>query len=275
MQHLTEEQLILFHYRETEDREQIAQHLEGCAGCRRDYENLSHTLGSVGRTLVPERTAAYGSDVWRRLAPQLDRQPQTTFCQWIGLALAALRRPFCYHRAGVQVFRRWCLSAGAIALASAAFLTGRYWREAGSQPDLVRIHRPAPRSADPARATLFQELGDHLERSQLALIELLNSKTNGPVDLTIEQVLARELVDANRLFCRTAAPLGDSVVMSALEDLEHTLVEISNGPSHLTAEQFADLRRRLGPDAVLCKIKVVGAQLRARRVAQEAIEHRS
>ena len=32
----------------------------------------------------------------------------------------------------------------------------------------------------------------------------------------------------NRLFCRTAAQVGDGSVLSALEDLEGTLFEISN-----------------------------------------------
>ncbi len=110
----------------------------------------------------------------------------------------------------------------------------------------------------------MKELGDHLERSQLALIELINSKTDGPVDISMEQVLARELVDVNRLFCRTAARLDDGMMMSALEDLERTLLDISNSPSRLSPEQFSELKRRLGPDAVLCTIKVVGAQVRAK-----------
>src|SRR5213595_1742634 len=35
-----------------------------------------------------------------------------------------------------------------------------------------------------------------------ALMELINSKTNGAVDITAEQVLARELAAINRLFRR-------------------------------------------------------------------------
>jgi hypothetical protein len=140
---------------------------------------------------------------------------------------------------------------------------------------MAQAHLAQPSSSAGGQRIPFKELGDHLERSQLALIELINSKTNGPVDISIEQVLAQELVDVNRIFCRTAAHLDDGVVMSALEDLERALLEITNSPPRLTSEQFAELRRRLGPDAVLCKIKVVGAQLRARQAAQELAQHRS
>jgi hypothetical protein len=278
MQHLTEEQLILFHYNEAEDSQRIAQHLEACSACRHNYENLSHTLGSMTLTRIPERPAEYGSDVWRRLAPQLATQQRNRLSRWMGVTLARIGRPSLEYPATVRVLfapRPWCIGAGVLLLASAAFLAGRFWSQPGSNPRLAQPHLAQPSSSAGGQRMPFKELGDHLERSQLALIELINSKTNGPVDISIEQVLARELVDVNRIFCRTAAHLDDGVVMSTLEDLESALLEISNSPPRLSSEQFAELRRRLGPDAVLCKIKVVGAQLRARQAAQELAQHRS
>jgi hypothetical protein len=278
MQHLTEEQLILFHYNETGDSQRIARHLDACSACRHNYDSLSHTLGSMTLTRVPERPAEYGSDVWRRLAPQLASSQRNRLSRWIGLAMARIGRPSFEYPASVRVLfapRLWCIGAGVLLLASAAFLAGRFWPQPASIPRVAQAHLGPPSSSAGEQRIPFKELGDHLERSQLALIELINSKTNGPVDISIEQVLARELVDVNRIFCRTAAHLDDGVVMSALEDLERALLEISNSPPRLSTEQFAELRRRLGPDAVLCKIKVVGAQLRARQAAQELAQHRS
>src|SRR5689334_5870690 len=94
MQHLTQEQLILFHYREVEQSELIAQHLERCPSCRRNYQSLSRTLGSVVLTPVPQRGAGYGNDVWRRLAPQLATQQRHRLARWLWAVLARSGRPW-------------------------------------------------------------------------------------------------------------------------------------------------------------------------------------
>src|SRR2546423_15575340 len=126
----------------------------------------------------------------------------------------------------------------------------------------------SPKSTQPVsrqarERVLLKEIGDHLELSQLALIELINSKTNGVVDISLEQSLARQLVDVNRLYRQTAARLGDAAMASVLEDLERTLIEISNSPSKLSSTEFAAVRRRIDTDDTLFKVNAVGSQVRA------------
>jgi hypothetical protein len=116
-----------------------------------------------------------------------------------------------------------------------------------------------------------------LERAQVALLELLHSKTNGAVDISLEQTLARELVSMN-WFCRqTCARLGDTGTANVLEDLERALIEVSNSPATLASPEFADLCRRLDANRVLFKVQVVGSQVRARErdAARELTASRS
>ena len=62
-----------------------------------------------------------------------------------------------------------------------------------------------------------------------------------------------------------------------LEDLERTLIEISNSPAKLSAGEFADFRRRIDTDDMLFKVKVVSSQVRAkeREAARELAGKRS
>jgi hypothetical protein len=275
MRHLTEEELILFHYDESEDPRRIAGHLAACVPCRKNYQTLRSTLGTVTSTPVPERDPDYGTRVWDRLKSRLEPRPARS--TWRRLAKAfRFAFPSPETTAGLAVLvRPWSIGAGVLLLAGAAFIGGLLWQRPSPRENL-RQATTSPHDVRGAGPPVpLRALGDHLERSQLALIELINSKTNGPVDISMEQVLARELVDVNRLFCRVGASLGDDLMMSTLEDLERTLLDISNSPSRLSTEQFGDLKRRLGPDAVLCAIKVVGAQIRAREKLAGAGRHAS
>ena len=261
MNHPTEEQLILYHYGEVEGRDRIASHLQGCESCRTSYQALQRVLEAVNSMPVPQRTVSYGAEVWRQLRPQ------------IAQATAPRRLDFW------QLFQwpRWAVAGALALLVLIAFLAGRFWpqRDSTTEPLIAKSTQPVSRQA--RERVLLKEIGDHLERSQLALIELINSKTNGVVDISLEQSLARQLVDVNRLYRQSALRLGDAGMASVLEDLERTLIEISNSPSQLSSTEFAEIRRRIDTDNTLFKVKVVGSQVRAkeRDVARELAGKRS
>jgi len=155
------------------------------------------------------------------------------------------------------------VASGLGLLVLGAFLAGRFWPQPPSSPAPV-VAQSQPLSAGARERVLLTEIGDHLERSQLALIELINSKTNGAVDITVEQVLTRELTAVNRLFRRAAADAGEPGLASVLEELELVLVDVANGPARLSADEFAALRERIDTDGLLFKVKVLGAQVRSR-----------
>ena len=239
MNHPTEEQLILYHYGEVEGRDRIASHLEACASCRANYQALQRVLEAVNTMPVPQRTQGYGAEVWRQLRPQI-------------VQATALRRLDFW-----QLFQwpRWAVAGALASLVLIAFLAGRFWPQRDSTAEPLIAKSPQPISRQARERVLLKEIGDHLERSQLALIELINSKTNGVVDISLEQSLARQLVDVNRLYRQSAARLGDAGMASVLEDLERTLLEIAHSSSRPEAGEL---------DEILFKVRATGLQLRVR-----------
>ena len=261
MKHLSEKELILFYYAEAEDGQAIADHLEACHSCREAYQCLRRTLLLVNAPPTPEVGDAEAAAVWNRLRPRLAAPRGLRWTSW----LQACRWP------------RWATAGTAALLLLTAFLAGLYW------PRTVPMVSRAPNveaPQDPAQAherLLLNQVGNHLERAQVALIELVHSKTNGVVDISWEQALARELVNMNSLCRQTSARLGDTGMANVLEDLERTLIEISNSPSTLSSAEFADLCRHIDSNRVLFKVQVVGAQVRAkeRDAARELAVKRS
>ena len=248
MNHLTEEQLILYHYGEAEGRHRIESHLEACESCRAEFHSLQRVLEAVNSLPIPPRAESYGAEVWRQLSGRIVKS-------------AAPRRT------GFRDIFRWprlALAGAGMLLILIAFLAGRSWPRTGSGTPPRMAQTKQSISPQARERVLLNEIGDHLERSQLALIELINSRTNGVVDISLEQSLARQLVDVNRLYRQSAARLGDAGMASVLEDLERTLIEISNSPAKLSSTEFAEFRRRIDTDDTLFKIKVVGAQVRAK-----------
>ena len=234
MNHLSEEQLILFHYDEAEERSSFEDHLAGCTQCRAQFEELERDLAVFSSSPMPERPDDYGHRVWLRLRPRLMERP--------GLAWSWLFAP-----------PRW-LPASVLALfIIGAFLVGRY-----SRP---------PAQAIPPQAReriLLMAVGNHLERSQMVLVELENTEATGRVDIFTERNIARDLVDENRLYRETAAQEGDPGVASVLDDLERVLLEIANGPATVSNAQLDEIRHRIEAKGILFKIRVIGSQVEQR-----------
>jgi hypothetical protein len=260
MNHPTEDQLILHHYGEDSGGIEVAAHLDTCESCRANYHALQRVLAAIETLPVPERAESYGAEVWRLVRPQLAKPART-------------REPDSWR---LFPWPRWAFAAALGSLVLGAFLAGRFWSHPPTN-SAPAIAQSQPLSTGARERVLLTEIGDHLERSQLALIELINGKTNGAVDITAEQVLARELASVNRLFRRAATDAGEPGLASVLEELERVLVEVANGPARLSADEFAALRERIDTDGLLFKVKVLGAQVRSRErdAARELAANRS
>src|SRR5687768_4180204 len=86
MQHLTEEQLVAFHYRDA-DAPAAATHLTACASCATEYETIRRVLALVSEAPIPERGDRYGEEVWTRLRWKLGSRERTR--RWQSLAAVA------------------------------------------------------------------------------------------------------------------------------------------------------------------------------------------
>jgi len=239
MTHLSEEDLILRYYGEATAG--VAEHLQDCDACRESLAGLKRVLGAMDALGAPEPAEGYESRVWNRLAPKLERSRSW----W--------RNP----GAWLQPSRLAAATAMA-ALLVVAFLAGRISR----QPERV-AGLPAP----VRERIMLVAVGEHLERSQMILVELVNNNSAGPVDISEEQKRARDLVNENRLYRQAALKTGDTGVSSVLDELERTLLEVAHSPSKLDSEEFARIRERIEAEGILFKVRVVGNNLRERERA--------
>jgi hypothetical protein len=252
--HLTGEQLVDHFYSIREKNAgapapQVVAHLGDCAECRANFEALERTLAAVDAAPVPERGDDYGREIWRRLEPQLGPRPGRAWRYDWGAWFAPRRLVF----------------AGAMAaLLVAAFFAGR--------TTTLRPNRPGGNGIDVASAAqgrdriLLVAVGEHLERSQMVLVELVNANPGGgPLDIATEQHRAEDLVAANRLYRQTALRAGETGVASVLDELERVLVEIANSPARVSSPQLAELRKRIESRGILFKIRVIGSEVRERQ----------
>jgi hypothetical protein len=151
--------------------------------------------------------------------------------------------------------------AAAAAALLLAFLLGRHWAPAPPPPAV---------EARASERILLVAVGDHLERSQMLLVELANAPSGqAPVDIAFEQEKAIELVGANRLYRQAAARSGEPGVAGVLDELERLLVEVAHGPATLDGEAMARLQRRIESRGLLFKVRVLESRVRSRE-KQEA-----
>ena len=236
MKHLNEEELVLYYYGESGAGE-AEQHLGECESCRVTYHTLQRVLNSVDSLPVPERAADYEAQVWKTLSTKLPRRSfAIRWLQWKPLAVAA---------------------------AMATLIVGAFF--AGHNLRKPEVDRDKPGR----ERVLLVAVGDHLERSQMVLVELANADApkNGSLDISYEQHAAEDLLESNRLFRQTATTAGDTATATLLEDLERVLLEVAHSPSAVSEGQLDDLRKQIEKQGILMKVKVFGEQVEQRQAA--------
>lgn len=246
MTHCTDEELILHYYGEPAEHGDVGPHLHACHECAASYASIVQTLQLVSGGEVPERDDSYPAHVWQRLRGRFPEQ-RTSWTDavrgwmtgWMPVAVAAM----------------------AAVLVVAAFAAGRMWPRAGTPPVAAAL--------DPAVAgerMRVAAMGDHLERSERILLDLVNADGDR-VDLSAQQRWASDLVDSNRLYRDAALRAGDGRVAGVLDDLERSLLDVVHGPSTVTPAQLDDVRTRLDAANLLFKVRVLTDELHEREIA--------
>jgi hypothetical protein len=234
MNHIGEDQLVLFYYGESAEAQAIESHLHSCESCRSEFRALQLVLNIVDSVSVPERPADYGQGIWKRIEPRL-----------------AIRR-----RRPVRLWWIWVPTMAALLLG--AFLAGSLWQRAGAPGVAMKQSNQQIRER-----ILLVAVGDHLERSQMVLAELDNAPDGkGKLDISGERQMAEDLLDDNRLYRQTARTTGDNSMASVLDDLERVLLEIAHSPSEISSEQLNDLREQIESRGLLFKVRVLGSEAR-------------
>jgi anti-sigma factor RsiW len=247
--HLTDDDLVLHYYGEmpAADEARAESHLSGCAACQTNYTKLQRVMAFVDSAPAIEAAPGFERLAWARLEPSL-RQPER------GWLAAFLWSP-----------ARLAFTAGILLLIGAAFVAGRVTRApagaAGTQTQAASAEKVRER-------ILLVDLGEHLDRSQTMLVELVSAgDSQGDVDISMEQSRAEQLVAANRLYRQTALSTGDARMASVLDELERVLVDIAASPSTVSQEDLDMVRRRIESKELLFKVRVVSWQVRERQKA--------
>lgn len=241
--HVTEEELILHYYGEPDADPRVERHLSTCVACRSALAQLGETLSLVEAHRAPEPLAGLEQRVWARVE-----------------ADAIMRRRSWFSRL-FEGTPRWALAGGVAAIVIAAFVAGRLTRPI-AEPVVPQV--AAAPAADPTERVLLIAIGDHLDQSQMVLLELLNGDTAQVANIANEQERARDLVAANRLYRQTAVRSGDEGIRDVLDALERVLLEIANSPSKVSARDLESLRAYIEERGILFRVRVVQSEMRAR-----------
>jgi hypothetical protein len=239
MNHLSEEQIVLHYYGDAEEASEVERHLAACAECRAEFARVQSMLRQIEPLEVPEPAAGFEEKTWLNLR---DRLPEKG---------GFLRKLFGKHQ-------KWALAGAMLILLAAAFLAGRFW----PRPDQQIAHQP-PSQVNPQRVVLVA-VGDHLERSQMLLVEIMNTDTKGPINFSNEQAEARELLDSNHLYRVSSQQAGDPQVAHLLDQLGRVLAEIANGPTEVSPGDLEQVRHTIQSEGLLFKVRVVGSEVNSR-----------
>jgi hypothetical protein len=232
--HLTEEQLVAHYY--GEGKTEAEAHLRDCTECRAELAALERVLALAEAEPAPERGEEYGAQVWMRIRARLPEHPPKR-AWWEGL---------------IQLPRRWVTVTAALVLL--AFFAGLSFRNEGSRPTEM-----GQKPEQVRERILLVALGDHIDRSQMVLLELTNA-----TDASSDRERAQDLLADNRLYRQAAVRSGDKNTAAVLEELERILLEVANSPEGLSGPALERIQARIQGQGILFKVRVVGERVRVK-----------
>jgi hypothetical protein len=248
MNHLSEEQIVLHYYGDADEPAEIEQHLAACPECRAEFTRLQSMLRQIEPLEVPEPAENFEQKTWLNIRDRLTEKG------------SFFRRLFGTHG-------KWAVAGLMAVLVVGAFLAGRYWP------------RPVPPNsesaststkANPQRIVLVA-VGDHLERSQMLLVEIMHNEDTGHIDFSAEQQLARDLLDDNHLYRVSAQQVDDPQVARVLDQLGRVLAEIANGPSEVSSSDLEQVRHTIQSESLLFKVRVIQSEVNSKLRQPEQI----
>ncbi|MEM7352445.1 MAG: hypothetical protein AAF657_16720 [Acidobacteriota bacterium] len=238
MSELPDEDLILYYYGEARHADAIRQRLEASPPDRQRYAKLCRLLEQVDTYPVPEVPDDYGARLWRRVQPRLHQPPEHRLRDW----LTAVLTP-----------RHLALAGSVAMLLVLAFTAGLYW-------PMIDENTAQPLPADGRERILRVAISEHLQSSEMLLLELANKPAARADELAEEPGRADALLALNRLYRQTAERGGQRDLAEVLEALERLLIDIAH--SDLSPDDLGDLRQRLATGDLLFQIRIITSRVR-------------
>lgn len=229
MNHLSEQDLILLYYGESDEAEGARRHLQECPLCAQEAKALRETLELMDSLDIPEPRPGLERELWSKLAPEVSisaRQSRGWGWKW-----------------------RWVPALG-LAMALIALLVNSR-----------RESSPSAGLSDSARQRILaMSLADHLDRTQMLLTELENAQEAVPEALEPLRGRAQDLVDESRLMRQWLEKGEPAGTLAVLDEADRVLTEAANVTGH--AKDLKVLQDRIGADSLLFRVRVVEANLR-------------
>ena len=160
------------------------------------------------------------------------------------------------------------LAAAVVVLVVGAFLAGRALSPSATVSPATAAATPAEQMREQMRERiLLTGVGEHLDRSQMALVELVSVTDDASVDISGERSRAEQLLADSRLYRQTADDTGDVGLSQLLDEIERVLTEVAATPETGSSRDLADVRRRIESRDLLFKVRVVASEIRERQKA--------
>jgi hypothetical protein len=243
--HLTDDELVLHYYGELETSaaRRAGDHLAECRTCRTSFATLQRVLAAVEAAPAVDVAEGFERTVWARLQPELPLR-RTGWMDMLRFSPSRLA---------------W--AAGIVILLAATFVAGRL-SQRGPVPQAVESAAP---DSGLRERVLLADLGSHLDRSQMMLVELVSADSAADLDLPAERARAERLAYDNRLYRQTALANGNQALAAVLDDLEQVLVDVAASPDQLSPADLVDVRRRIENKGLLLKVRVLSSEVQQRQ----------
>lgn len=242
LNHATGDDLVLLFYGETtaDEHTRITGHLETCATCRAERNEIAAVLQLAGTLRSPEPEPGFEDATWARLRPRLSVH-----------RLWSVRH--------VMTVATWAAAIGAVVVGTHFLLR--------QTPGIVAPQQATVAAGAPDGVqgrVLLTAVDSHLVQTEMLFIELLNAPAGAPDAFTYARTAADDLVSSGRLYRETALETGEDSVAAVLDDLETVLVEVARG-DNAGARDFSALRDRIEDDGLLFKVRAVTHEIRNRQ----------
>jgi hypothetical protein len=258
MNPITDDDLVLYHYRDGLDADRIAQitaALAASRALRERYAAIERAIAQFDQSeIAPDPDL--GARLWRRLEPQLEQagvvaSPSSARGDVSVPGQSALDRLRAWF---VPVPLRLAFAAATVLVVAigAGFLVGR--QSVTVSPLVASTEADAP-----AARMLAAYVAANLRATERVLLTASNSGDASLLDGNRE--LAQSLVESNRLYALAAARAGNAQLADFLRRLEPVLISLANQPGSAAVQSSEGLRSFLDATDLLFQVRATEARL--------------
>lgn len=254
MNPITDDDLVLYHYRDGLDADRIAQITAALASSqtlRERYAAIERAVSHFGQDEIapaPDLNAR----LWRKLEPELQKAGITARSSARADANVSFLNCLRTWLAPTQLWPAFAASTVIVVAISAGFLVGR--QSVTVSPPVASV------DGDTGAARVLEAyVAANLRATESVLLTASNSDDASLLEGNRE--LAQSLVESNRLYALAAARDGNTRLADFLRQLEPVLISLANQPGTAAVQSSEDLRHFLDATDLLFQVRAIEARL--------------